>query len=159
MLILLRRFLVIAALMFWQGGFTFYAAVVVPTGQQVLGSHFEQGLITRQVTYWLNITGGVALVMLAGELLTGRTPGRPRLRWATLAFLVITLGVLVALHQRLDSLLEWAESTGSGLDREAFRPLHRLYLWVSTAQWAGAVLFAGLTLRAWQREDRLRGKY
>ena len=37
MLILLRRFLVLAALFFWQGGFTFYASVVVPVGQQVFG--------------------------------------------------------------------------------------------------------------------------
>ena len=27
---ILRRFLVLAALMFWQGGFMFYGAVVVP---------------------------------------------------------------------------------------------------------------------------------
>jgi len=31
-ILLARRFLTIAALMFWQGGFTFYAAVVVPIG-------------------------------------------------------------------------------------------------------------------------------
>ena len=32
---LVRRFLVVAALMFWQGGFTFYSAVVVPLGQKL----------------------------------------------------------------------------------------------------------------------------
>ena len=39
----LRRFLGLCALLFWQGGFTFYAAVVVPIAGQVLphGSHFS----------------------------------------------------------------------------------------------------------------------
>ena len=32
---ILRRYLVVIALMFWQGGFTFYAAVVVPVGTAV----------------------------------------------------------------------------------------------------------------------------
>ena len=36
------RFLVLAAFAFWVGGFTFYAAVVVPTGTEVLGGAAEQ---------------------------------------------------------------------------------------------------------------------
>src|SRR5260370_16274673 len=64
---LVRRVLVLAALMFWQGGFTFYAAVVVPVGQDVLGSHLAQGFITRQVTNYLNLAGGLALGILGWE--------------------------------------------------------------------------------------------
>ena len=55
--ILLRRLLVLAAFAFWQGGFTFYAAVVVPVGTEVLGSSMEQGSITRRVTVYLNMAG------------------------------------------------------------------------------------------------------
>ena len=51
----LRRFLVLAALMFWQGGFTFYAAVVIKVGQDVLGSHRRQGFVTRRVAQYLNL--------------------------------------------------------------------------------------------------------
>ena len=67
MLTLLRRFSVIAALMFWQGGFTFYAAVVVPIGQENLG-HEEQGFITREVTNYLNLAGAAALLLLAWDV-------------------------------------------------------------------------------------------
>src|SRR2546428_9021513 len=77
MVTFLRRFLVLAALMFWQGGFTFYAAVVVPVGQQVLGSDLEQGFITRQVTQWLNVAGAVALVPLAWDVLAAERRRRP----------------------------------------------------------------------------------
>jgi hypothetical protein len=81
---ILRRFLTLVALIFWQGGFTFYAAVVVPIGQRVLGSHLEQGFITREVTWYMNIAGAVALAVLAGDLLaSSRTQLLVRLRWAS----------------------------------------------------------------------------
>ena len=44
----LRRFLVVVALMFWLGGFTFYAGVVVPVGTRALKSPMKQALITRR---------------------------------------------------------------------------------------------------------------
>ncbi len=68
---LLRRFLVLLALFFWQGGFTFYAAVVVPIGQHVFG-HLRQGFVTRQVTVYLNLAGAVALLILVWDLFAAR---------------------------------------------------------------------------------------
>src|SRR5262245_48274036 len=65
---LFRRFLVLAALMFWQGGFFLYAGVVVPIGTEVLGSASEQARITRRVTVWLNWTAVVALVPMAWDV-------------------------------------------------------------------------------------------
>src|SRR5437660_1623910 len=75
-----RRFLVLAALMFWQGGFTFYAGVVVPVGREVLGSDRDQGFITRQVTEYLNLAGGIAVAVLAWDVMAAADPSRPR-RW------------------------------------------------------------------------------
>ena len=46
----LRRFLVVQALLLWQGGFLFYAAFVVPAGTEVLGSAAAQGAITVRAT-------------------------------------------------------------------------------------------------------------
>ena len=38
-MMLMRRLCLLVAIMFWQGGFMFYGAVVVPIGSKILGSH------------------------------------------------------------------------------------------------------------------------
>ncbi len=148
---LLRRFLVVSALMFWQGGFTFYAAVVVPVGQGVLGSHLSQGMITRQVTQYLNLAGAIALVPLAWEIVAQRSPRwiRTTRGWAWIG-MALALVVLVWLHGRLDGLLDLDNE--QILDRRAFRTEHRLYLWVSTVQWLCALVYLGVTVAAWRPE-------
>ena len=59
-----RRFLVVLALGFWLGGFTFYAGVVIHAGHRVFGSARETGFLTQQVTTWLNFSGWLALAIL-----------------------------------------------------------------------------------------------
>jgi hypothetical protein len=156
MLTLARRYLALAALFFWQGGFTFYASVVVPLGQDILGSHLEQGFITQQVTRWLNVTGVFALLPLAWDVAGTRDSSRWRRfgRIALWAGMVLTLAGLFLLHDRLDRFLDPDEHTL--LDRKSFRPLHRLYLWVQTIQWLAAVVYLLLTLVAWRAEDHHR---
>jgi hypothetical protein len=66
--------------------------------------------------------------------------------------MIVSLAVLYWLHGRMDELLET-----DGLiilDRDAFRPRHRLYLWISTVQWAWGLLCLLLSLGAWRAEDR-----
>jgi hypothetical protein len=149
-----RRFLVLAALSFWQGGFTFYAGVVVPVGTDVLGSSLKQGFITRRVTRYLNLTGACALAVLAGDLALARDPSRRRRRGRLLlwAGMLACQAGLFGLHAYLESLLRPGRIIA---DREAFRPAHRAYLWVSTFQWALAVLFLLGSMRAWSAEDAL----
>src|SRR5213082_1434097 len=120
MVLVLRRLVVLAALMFWQGGFTFYAAVVVPVGQSVLGSHRRQGMITRVVTDYLNLTGAVALVPLAWDAAAG---GRRRGRWLTWAVMAVAQVALVGLHGHLNDLLD--PDRAVLLDVTAFRAGHR----------------------------------
>ena len=48
-MVVVRRFVVVQALLLWQGGFLFYAAIVVPVGTDELGSAFAQGKITARV--------------------------------------------------------------------------------------------------------------
>jgi hypothetical protein len=147
---LFRRFLVLAALLFWQGGFTFYSAVVVPVGQEVLGSHMEQGHITRHVTNYLNLSGAAALIVLAWDVAVVKDESRRRwIRWLAWVGMVVTLGLLVWLHLRLDDYLD-----ADKFNRRAFRPEHRTYLWLSTIQWACGLVYLGLTLHVWRREDR-----
>ncbi len=151
-----RRFCVLLAIMFWQGGFTFYGAVVIPVGKEVLGSHLEQGLITRSVTNYLNIDGIAALVIWAWDIVGAGDPAtlRRRLRWALWLLLLSMLGLLGWLHLQLDQLLDLDSSRI--LDRSRFRYLHVLYLNISTVQWAGSLLLIALTLLAWRSEDHER---
>src|SRR5436309_2887015 len=46
----------------WFGGFTFYAAVVVPDLHEALGG-LETGAISRRVSFFLNALGVMALVL------------------------------------------------------------------------------------------------
>jgi hypothetical protein len=149
MFVLLRRFCVLAAMMFWQGGFTFYAAVVVPVGADVLGTHLEQGFITQNVSNYLNLAGGVALLVLAWELATQVDPMRWRwwCRGIAWGMMVATLAVLLWLHIRLDSLVDPEQQII--LDRDVFVPLHRLYLYVSTLQWLAGLAMLVLCLHLW----------
>jgi hypothetical protein len=157
MFTLLRRFLALAALFFWQGGFTFYASVVVPVGQDVLHGHLEQGFVTRRVTVFLNLSGLVALPVLTWELWAAPDPAswRRRLRWLLWLALGLTLVALYLLHARLDALLDPDDLDIS--DRKTFGPLHRLYLWTSTLQWACGIGYLLLTLASWRAEDRTGG--
>jgi hypothetical protein len=151
-MIFLRRFLVMAALSFWQGGFTFYAAVVVPVGQQVFG-HLRQGFITRQVTVYLNLAGAAALLVLVWDLLAARDPARWRrmlLRGSWVGML-LTLLWLVWLHPRMDELL--VPKGRIILDQEMFRSQHRLYLWVSTVQWGCGLVYLFVSLIGWRQMD------
>src|SRR5262245_7632544 len=148
-----RRFLVIATLMLWQGGFTFYAAVVVPIGMDELGSHTAQGFITRRVAPFLNLAGVVALLPMIADVLwtRGDRPVRVRLRWAALIILSLTLVTLLWLYPRMDGLLD--PSSRTVLEPSTFGPLHQTYLIVSTVQWAVALAYLWLTLNAWRHED------
>jgi hypothetical protein len=152
MISLLRRLLVLAALFFWQGGFTFYAAVVVPIAQQQLG-HRRQGFITQQVTHYLNVAGAACLVPLAWDAAASADSSRRRRRARWLAWLVmaLALGVLAWLHAQMDNMLEPAKF--GVLDEPTFQRVHRAYLWASTLQWACALVYAGLALVAWRDED------
>ncbi len=153
-MLILRRFLVLVALFFWLGGFTFYASVVVPIGQQVFG-HLRQGFVTRQVTVYLNLAGTIGLVFLVWDLFAARDrrAWRRRGRWLLWSGMVLALLLLHWLHGRLDELL-----VAKGriiLDAESFRPRHRLYLWVSTMQWACGLLYLIISLGTWRAEDSL----
>lgn len=112
----LRRFLVLVAFSFWMGGFTFYAGVVIPTAHEVLGSHREVGFITQQVTRWLNLSGLVALAVLAwnaAALVKASTCKDRRWLIGTLAVMAACQLALLVEHPILDHLID-AESQSLG---------------------------------------------
>jgi hypothetical protein len=146
-----RRLLLLWLFMFWQGGFLFYSAVVVSIGSDVQGSDFAQGLITRRVSTALNLTGLAVLLVWTLDLVAERDT-RLKRRWTVWFFLIVTLGVLVWLHPRMDALIDLEQERLR--DDGLFRHLHRWYLRVSTAQWIASVVFTLWTLQNWRAADR-----
>jgi hypothetical protein len=156
MLALGRRFLLTQALLLWQGGFLFYAAVVVPIGTEVLGSAAAQGVITRRVTDWLNVAGLVYLVLLAWDVYATRDPVRRRetARWWLWIGSAIILYLLWYFHELLDLFMD--PGGHSVQMRRPFLIVHGLYLWASTVHWLFGLALAWLTLGAWRAEDEKR---
>jgi len=152
-MITLRRFLVVQILLLWQGGFLFYTAVVVSTGTSVLGSAAAQGAITARVTDALNILGLFGLGILAVELGLSRDPvsGRTLARWSCWWVAFVCQGLLFGFHRLLDAFMD--PSRTSVVIGPPFYPVHRMYLWASTIQWAACLVFAWLTIWAWRAED------
>lgn len=142
---LLRRFVVIQALMLWQGGFLFYAAVVVPSGTEVLGS-FQQGRVTRHVTNTMNVIGAATIVILAWDQC--RTSFCRRTRWTLWSILAIALAMLAVLHPRIESNVDFSAS-GQIADYAGFYFWHRLYLYVAATQWIMGLVYVAVTLQAW----------
>jgi hypothetical protein len=153
MLVLIRRFLVIAALMFWSGGFVFYAAVVVPIGTDVLRTALDQGFITRQVAKRINWAGIGALAIFAWDAFTYDVRWRRGLRLAMILIALVCLGMLFWLHPRMAALMP-SDFGGVLDDPFRFDRMHQAYLWIITVQWAASVAFMGLSLMAWREEDR-----
>ena len=133
------------ALAVWFGGFTFYAAVVVPVLEDVMG-RFEAGAnVTREVTRTLNAIGVATLavwwVLVVVEGPLGDIWSR-RGRVALLALNSAILAGLFAAHRVLDSRIETDQMAG-------FYRLHESYLIASTVQWGANIALVGLSLWIW----------
>ena len=119
----------------WWGGFTFYAAVVVPKGMTVLGDHVKMGLITQSVTNHLNGIGAFALITSIFLLMLNQSKEKSYLqaiRWEWL-LLVLFQGILFYLHCKLSEMI--SINFSEVLLKEGFYSLHRIYLLISTAIW------------------------
>jgi hypothetical protein len=141
-------------LLFWQGGFLFYSAVVVPIGTDFLGSAVHQGFITQQVTLWLNRIGAISLMIFLWDAMS-----RDTVRWRKFVRIstLMACGVLLAvLHYGLHGLL----SQQLDFEEQRIRVQHRFYarhwwyLMISTAHWLFMLAYAALTISAWRAEDR-----
>lgn len=137
------------AFAFWQGGFTFYTAVVVPVGTDVLGGPAEQGRVTRDVTRWMNLAGAIALPILLWDAVATR-PWR-RTRVTCVILMAVVLAGLYVLHPQLDALFD--ADVARVRDRPRFRLMHKTYLWISTLQWAAGLAYLVLTPAAWRSLD------
>ena len=135
----------LAALAVWQGGFTFYAAFVVPIGTDILGSKLAQGAISDRVAWRLDLLGLGVLMVWAFDVF--RWPARWR-RGVWLAQL-FAVAFMLAVHVRLGNFFDGEWISG----RRAFGAWHSAYLVLATAQWVLSIVSAHLALRAWSRAD------
>lgn len=149
-MVTLRRFLLLGALGFWQGGFTFYATVVVPMGEEVLGSSVDQGFVTQRVANYLNLAGAIALPLLFWDVAAMKK--KSWLRAVSWIIMAACLCFLAGLHPYLDQFLD-AESKDV-LNHDRFYVAHEVYLTASAVQWASGLVFLFAALRAWRAEDQ-----
>lgn len=144
----IRRFLLLVALAFSFGGFSFYAAVVVPVGSAVLDST-SQGFVTRQVTHFLNAGQFVLLLILAWEIRAGNQTKAARRQLLILCgILSLCCTGLIIAHPWLDSLLDAEAFSISHPEEFYFR--HRVYLWVSSVQWLATLTLIWVLQASWQ---------
>ena len=150
----LRRYLSLCALLFWQGGFLFYVAVVIPIAGRVLeGKLHLRAQITGEATNWLNGAGVVVLALLLWDLASSVDESRRRNRGrsAAWAVLFLTLAGLFVLHYWMDRI---DPPDGSGPSEPvAFAVAHTLYVVVAVLQSVTALVFLALTVSAWRTED------
>jgi hypothetical protein len=152
----LRRFLLLCALMVWQGGLIVYGAIVVPIARAEFHDLLErQAFVTSRVTHWLNVAGVVALVLWLWDIVGVRDlqPRRKRVRLILWAVILLTLVKLAFLHRALDGMMSQPLAER---DPQFFRFLHRSYLWVTMVQWAMAMVLLVVSLTTWQGEDARR---
>lgn len=138
----------------WMGGFTFYALIVIPTAERVLGSMRDTGFITQQITRWLNLIGAGVLLILLGIVTAGSRRQPPRLRLclaATWVIMAIAQAALFIIHPLIDRFLE---AQGHKLHHfEEFDKMHTVYLVFATIQWSAALLQIWLMLMLWRLQD------
>jgi len=146
------RFLTIVTIAVWFGGFTFYSTAVVSTSQKVLHSQLRAGLITQQVTNWLNVISVPVLAVCFVNLINLRKNNNHqwwlRALAALLGIMVILQVGLFTIHPLLDRQIVNREV----LDEGGFFKLHRLYLVASTLQWMatlGYVWSPGVMVHGW----------
>jgi len=122
----------------WWGGFTFYAAFVIPTGQKVLGDHVMMGFITEEVAPKISYAAIIAcLFSFFNEWLGGEKNRRFVLVSLSIMFL-LTIGLFI-LYPFMHDLLD--NQTHKEIDHNQFYFLHRIYLIISTILWINGIVF------------------
>ena len=146
--------LVLLVMAFWLGGLTFYAAVVIPTAHEVLGTHRTVGFITQKVTNWINLVGTVALlVLLARWMISSSAPSR-RLRASLIVTWVVMVGMqalLFYLHSVLDRTLDI--QARQVVDDGRFYNLHRVYLVTTIIQQCAGLIHVFCLVYVWQYRE------
>jgi hypothetical protein len=148
-MLLLRRFLVMLALIFWQGGFMFYGAVTLPVIRELFGS--EGSFVTQRVTMGINLAGTIALLVTFFDLYLSPLPSK-RWRWLVWLLMFLPQPVMVWMHHEMSAQML---SRGFRPNFDSFMSnWHRPYLVLSSLQWLVGMICVWQSLRAWREEDK-----
>jgi len=123
----------ITILSIWWGAFTFYSGIVVPLGMRVLGSHTQMGMITQEVTVYLNIFSFMIFVTYAHSLRyeSDKTDGLVK---QLMAITLVACQILLFLiHSYLTDMIDVEHQ--KVFNSNNFYFLHRLYLIIEIMIW------------------------
>ena len=147
----IQQYASVVAIVLWLGGFTFYATLVVPSGELVVG-RVPQGYVTQRVTDGLNVIGCVLLLFMLVDLMLHRkylSPWAMRARCLGLVVFGVGLVMLFELHNHMDALMD--RTTLAKPDRVVFKPMHQRYQMIFTFMWMATVLELAMMLHGHQR--------
>jgi hypothetical protein len=132
----------IFAFFLWWGGFTFYAAFVIPTGQKILGSHVQMGFISQQVTTQINFAALIACVLLFLNEFIRNEWKFNQIKLLDKICLILMLAIVIFLfffHPYLVALLDFQNI--KVIDEPHFYFLHRIYLILSSILWLLGIIY------------------
>ena len=147
---MLRRFLVMLALIFWQGGFMFYGAVTLPVIRELFES--QASFVTQRVTMWINIAGTIAILVMFFDIYASPLPAK-RWRWIMWLAMFVPQPVLVWMHREMSAQMLHGGFRSNFSDFMSY--WHRPYLILCCVQWLAGMLFVWQSLRAWRAEDQV----
>lgn len=127
------KFITIIVFALWWGGFTFYAAWVIPTAHNVLGDKVVTGMITQQVSHILNGLNALFILSTLPPIFKKKILILIKYEVIILSIGTICLIGLLILHPFLDSFIK--TDMQSLTDKTIFYNYHRAYLIISTANW------------------------
>lgn len=136
----LRQMLWLITFALWFGGFTFYAALVVPVANSILPDTVEFGFVTQKVTHGINAFHGAFLAVATWELVVQYRLAKKRTRWLNLLALAVIISAaaligMLLIHARLGSMMNGSTFQINEPEGGSFYGTHAIYLNLSTLTW------------------------
>lgn len=146
---LVVRGLLILTFAVWFGGFTFYGAVVLTVLHDQL-DQLASGAITRDVTWYLNLIGLVAIGFVWFDAFIDIPRWKSRSGFVTIGLLVLISIIQLGLFWGHSYLSGWLDERGL----RGFYRIHTIYLHTSTFQWGACILLMFTMVWNWSSVDQ-----
>lgn len=140
----LRQILWMILFALWFGGFTFYAALVVPLANSILPETVQFGFVSQRVTHGINALNGAFIVVATWEIVTQYRLANCRMRWINLLAISVimsaaTLIGMLLIRVRLDAMMDSTTLQINEPVSGSFYAAHAMYLNLSTLAWLAGI--------------------